>query len=69
MTGEARPAVPGESGQQYIHAVDVLRDCRGPFPFPRGTIDGVVVDVSGDRYVDHEAQVVDHEAQVYVLLD
>jgi arylsulfatase len=28
-----------------------------PFPFTGGTIDKVVVDVSGDRYVDHEAQV------------
>ena len=30
---------------------------RGTFPFTGGTIDRVVVDVSGDRYVDHEAQV------------
>jgi len=28
-----------------------------PFRFTGGTIDKVVVDVSGDRYVDHEAQV------------
>ncbi len=28
-----------------------------PFPFTGGTIDKVVVDVSGDRYLDHEAQV------------
>ena len=28
-----------------------------PFPFTGGTIDKVVVDVSGERYVDHEAQV------------
>ncbi len=28
-----------------------------PFPFRGGTIDRVVVDVSGDRYIDHEAQV------------
>ncbi len=28
-----------------------------PFPFTGGTIDRVVVDVSGERYVDHEAQV------------
>ena len=28
-----------------------------PFPFTGGTIDKVVVDVSGQRYVDHEAQV------------
>jgi arylsulfatase A-like enzyme len=30
---------------------------RAPFAFTGGTIDKVVVDVSGDRYVDHEAQV------------
>ncbi len=28
-----------------------------PFPFTGGTIDKVVVDVSGEHYVDHEAQV------------
>lgn len=28
-----------------------------PFPFTGGVIDKVVVDVSGDRYIDHEAQV------------
>ena len=28
-----------------------------PYPFTGGTIDKVVVDVSGERYVDHEAQV------------
>ncbi len=30
---------------------------RGTFDFTGGVIDRVVVDVSGDRYVDHEAQV------------
>jgi arylsulfatase A-like enzyme len=30
---------------------------RAPFRFTGGTIDKVVVDVSGERYVDHEAQV------------
>jgi arylsulfatase len=30
---------------------------RAPFRFTGGTIDKVVVDVSGDHYVDHEAQV------------
>lgn len=30
---------------------------RGTFPFTGGTIDKAVVDVSGDRYLDHEAQV------------
>ena len=28
-----------------------------PYRFTGGTIDKVVVDVSGDRYVDHEAEV------------
>ncbi|MCB1262651.1 MAG: arylsulfatase, partial [Acidimicrobiales bacterium] len=30
---------------------------QAPFPFTGGTIDKVVVDVSGERYLDHEAQV------------
>jgi len=30
---------------------------RGTFAFTGGTIDKVIVDVTGDRYVDHEAQV------------
>jgi len=30
---------------------------RAPFRFTGGTIDKVVVDVSGERYIDHEAQV------------
>ena len=28
-----------------------------PFPFAGGTIERVVVDVSGDNYVDHEIEV------------
>jgi hypothetical protein len=28
-----------------------------PFPFTGGTIDKVIMDLSGDHYVDHEAQV------------
>ena len=35
----------------------VTPEYQAPFPFTGGTIDKVVVDVSGDRYVDHEAQV------------
>ncbi len=35
----------------------VTPEYEAPFPFTGGTIDKVVVDVSGDRYVDHEAQV------------
>ena len=40
-------------------ASPVTRDYadRGTFEFTGGTIDKVVVDVSGERYVDHEAQV------------
>jgi arylsulfatase len=35
----------------------VTPEYESPFPFTGGTIDKVVVDLSGDRYVDHEAQV------------
>jgi len=35
----------------------VSPEYRAPFAFTGGTIDKVVVDVSGDAYVDHEAQV------------
>ena len=35
----------------------VTQDYKAPFRFTGGTIDRVVVDVSGERYVDHEAQV------------
>lgn len=35
----------------------VTPDYTAPFRFTGGTIDKVVVDVSGNRYVDHEAQV------------
>lgn len=35
----------------------VTPDYVAPFPFTGGTIDKVVVDVSGEGYVDHEAQV------------
>jgi arylsulfatase A-like enzyme len=35
----------------------VTPEYRAPFPFTGGSIDKVVVDVSGDRYVDHESQV------------
>ncbi|RZL81617.1 MAG: arylsulfatase [Rhodococcus sp. (in: high G+C Gram-positive bacteria)] len=38
-------------------ASPVTADYTAPFPFTGGTIDKVVVDVSGERYVDHEAQV------------
>ena len=30
---------------------------RATFPFTGGTIDKVIVDVTGDCYIDHEAQV------------
>ena len=38
-------------------ASPVTPDYIAPFTFTGGEIDKVVVDVSGDRYVDHEAQV------------
>jgi arylsulfatase len=38
-------------------ASPVTPDYVAPFRFTGGTIDKVVVDVSGERYVDHEAQV------------
>jgi hypothetical protein len=38
-------------------ASPVTPDYKSPFAFTGGTIDKVVVDVSGDRYVDHEVQV------------
>ncbi len=38
-------------------ASPVTPDYKPPFRFTGGTIDRVVVDVSGERYVDHEAEV------------
>ncbi len=38
-------------------ASPVTPDYRPPFRFSGGTIDKVIVDVSGKRYVDHEAEV------------
>jgi arylsulfatase A-like enzyme len=38
-------------------ASSVTPDYEAPFPFTGGTIDRVVVDVSGEPYVDHAAQV------------
>lgn len=35
----------------------VTPEYRAPFPFAGGSIDRVVVDVSGDRYLDHESAV------------
>jgi hypothetical protein len=35
----------------------VTPEYQAPFPFAGGSIDKVVVDVSGERYLDHEAQV------------
>lgn len=37
--------------------VPTAADYTAPFRFAGGTIDRVVVDVSGQRYIDHEAQV------------
>jgi hypothetical protein len=36
----------------------VTPEYQAPFPFTGGAIEKVVVDVSGDHYVDHEAQVI-----------
>ncbi len=38
-------------------ASPVSPEYTAPFPFTGGSIDKVVVDVSGERYIDHEAQV------------
>jgi arylsulfatase A-like enzyme len=35
----------------------VTPEYQAPFPFTGGSIDKVIVDVSGDHYVDHESQV------------
>jgi arylsulfatase len=37
-------------------ASPVSHDYEAPFPFTGGTIDRVVIDVSGDTYVDHEKE-------------
>jgi len=48
---------PVGSGARAERTVRVTPDYRAPFRFTGGTIDKVVVDVSGERYIDHEAQV------------
>ncbi|BBX57360.1 hypothetical protein MSHO_27050 [Mycobacterium shottsii] len=40
-----------------------VADYPAPFPFVGGTIDRVIVDVSGDHYVDHEKQVLAYIAR------
>jgi hypothetical protein len=35
----------------------VSPDYKPPFAFTGGTIDKVIVDVTGEPYIDHEAQV------------
>jgi arylsulfatase len=35
----------------------VSPDYTAPFPFTGGTIERVVIDVSGDHYIDHEKEV------------
>ena len=42
-------------GRDSVSAVSP--DYQAPFPFTGGSIDKVVVDLSGERYLDHEAQV------------
>ncbi len=41
----------------------VSADYTAPYPFTGGTIDRVVVDVSGDHYVDHEKEVLAYLAR------
>jgi arylsulfatase len=41
----------------------VSSDYEGPFPFVGGTIDRVVIDVSGDHYIDHEKEVLAYLAR------
>jgi arylsulfatase len=38
-------------------ASPVTPDYQAPFPFTGGTIDRVIVDVSGETYLDHEREV------------
>jgi hypothetical protein len=45
------------SPKQQAFPAPVTPDYRSPFRFVGGQIERVVVDVSGERYVDHEAQV------------
>ena len=44
-------------------ASPVSSDYAAPFPFTGGTIDRVIVDVSGDHYVDHEKEVLAYIAR------
>jgi arylsulfatase len=44
-------------------ASPVSADYAAPFPFTGGTIDRVIVDVSGDHYVDHEKEVLAYLAR------
>jgi len=41
----------------------VTPDYVAPFPFTGGTIDRVVIDVSGEHYVDHEKEVLAYIAR------
>ena len=41
----------------------VASDYTAPFPFAGGTIERVVIDVSGDHYVDHEKEVLAYLAR------
>jgi arylsulfatase len=44
-------------------ASPVSADYASPYPFTGGTIDRVIVDVSGDHYVDHEKEVLAYLAR------
>ena len=41
----------------------VTPDYEAPFEFSGGTIDRVIVDVSGDAYIDHEREVMGYLAR------
>ncbi len=36
----------------------VTPEYRAPFPFTGGTVDKVIMDLSGEHFADHEAQVI-----------
>jgi arylsulfatase A-like enzyme len=44
-------------------SASAVADYTAPFPFVGGTIDRVVIDVSGDHYVDHEKEVMAYIAR------
>mgnify|MGYP007005627229 FL=1 len=54
------PGIPDEqpgAGPGRDSGSPVSPDYSAPFAFTGGTIDRVVIDVSGEHYVDHEKEV------------